>query len=135
MSWRHYDFGVRVKQVFLRAGGEVVSPDERYTTMTCGACGRLNEKHSLEQWTCKHCSAFHLRDPAASRCIFIKSLVPDSNSSSSQPAQQQADSGNDATSGQLQPTNTRSDEPGDSMGPINGIGRNGDEPRGDRRLQ
>ena len=76
MSWRHYDFGVHVKNVFLRAGKEVVSPDERYTTMNCGVCGVLNDKHSNEQWTCKHCGAFHLRDPAASRCIFLKALVP-----------------------------------------------------------
>jgi len=75
MSWRHYDFGVHVKNVFLRAGKEVVSPDERYTTMNCGVCGVLNDKHSNEQWTCKHCGAFHLRDPAASRCIFLKALV------------------------------------------------------------
>lgn len=75
MSWRHYDFGVHVKNVFLRAGKEVVSPDERYTTMNCGVCGVLNDRHSNEQWTCKHCGAFHLRDPAASRCIFLKALV------------------------------------------------------------
>lgn len=75
MSWRHYDFAVHVKNVFLRAGKEVVSPDERYTTMTCGACGVLGEKHSNEQWTCKHCGAFHLRDPAAARCIFLKAIA------------------------------------------------------------
>lgn len=76
MSWRHYDFSVHVKNKFLRAGGEIVSPDERYTTMCCGVCGVLNEKHSDESWTCKNpnCKAFHLRDPAASRCIFLKCL-------------------------------------------------------------
>lgn len=74
MSWRHYDFKILVKQTFLRAGGEVLSPDERYTTMTCGNCGILNVKHSKETWTCSHCGTFHLRDPAASRCIFIKAL-------------------------------------------------------------
>ena len=75
MSWRHYDFSVHVKNVFLRAGKEVLSPDERYTTMTCGACGILGEKHSKEEWTCKHCGAFHLRDPAAARCIFLKAIA------------------------------------------------------------
>jgi len=75
MSWRHYDFAVHVKNVFLRAGKEVLSPDERYTTMTCGVCGILGEKHSNEQWTCKHCDAFHLRDPAAARCIFLKAMA------------------------------------------------------------
>ena len=75
MSWRHYDFSVHVKNVFLRTGKEVLSPDERYTTMTCGACGILGEKHSKEQWTCSHCNAFHLRDPAAARCIFLKAMA------------------------------------------------------------
>lgn len=74
MSWRHYQFKIIVRLKFRRAGGEVLSPDERYTTMTCGACGILNEKHSNEQWTCSHCGTFHLRDPSASRCIFIKAL-------------------------------------------------------------
>ena len=74
MSWRHYDFKITVKRAFLRYGGEVLSPDERYTTMTCGHCGILNQKHSNETWTCRHCGTFHLRDPAASRCIFIKAL-------------------------------------------------------------
>jgi transposase len=75
MSWRHYDFSVHVKNVFLRAGKEVLSPDERYTTMTCGACGILGERHTKEEWTCKHCGAFHLRDPAAARCIFLKAIA------------------------------------------------------------
>ena len=74
LSWRHYQFRIHVRSAFLRAGGEVLEPDERYTTMTCGACGILNEKHSKEQWTCRRCSTFHLRDPAAARCIFIKTL-------------------------------------------------------------
>ena len=74
MSWRHYDFKIGVKRAFLRSGGEVLSPGEEYTTMACGACGILNEKHSNESWTCRHCGVFHLRDPAASRCIFIKAL-------------------------------------------------------------
>ena len=52
----------------------MLSPGEEYTTMACGACGILNEKHSNESWTCRHCGVFHLRDPAASRCIFIKAL-------------------------------------------------------------
>ena len=53
MAWRHYEFAVHVRNLFLRAGKEVCSPDERYTTMTCGACGILNERHSNEEWTCK----------------------------------------------------------------------------------
>ena len=72
MNWRHYQFKLHAKAVFLRAGKELVSPDERYTSMTCGACGKLNAKHSKEEWTCKKCNVFHLRDPSASRCIFIK---------------------------------------------------------------
>lgn len=76
MNWRHYEFSLRAKAVFLRQGKEIVSPDERYTTMCCGSCGILNEKHSNESWTCRHCGVFHLRDPAASRCIFIKALAP-----------------------------------------------------------
>lgn len=92
MSWRHYDFAVHVKNVFLRAGKEVVSPDERYTTMNCGVCGVLNNKHTKEEWTCKHCGTFHLRDPAASRCIFLKALVP-----------VQPTIGNVAFSGEIQP--------------------------------
>ena len=74
MSWRHYQFKIIVRLKFLQAGGEVLSPDERYTTMTCGTCGILNKKHSDKQWTCSHCGIFHLRDPSASRCIFIKAL-------------------------------------------------------------
>ena len=73
-NWRHYDFKVIVRRLFLRMGGEVLHPDERYSTMTCGSCGILNEKHSNEKWTCRHCGTFHLRDPAAARCIFIKTL-------------------------------------------------------------
>lgn len=72
MSWRHYQFKLHAKCVFLRAGKELLSPDERYTSMACGACGKLNVKHSKEEWTCRYCGVFHLRDPAASRCIFIK---------------------------------------------------------------
>jgi transposase len=92
MSWRHYDFAVHVKNVFLHAGGEVVSPDERYTTMCCGVCGVLNEKHSNEQWTCKNpnCTAFHLRDPAASRCIFLKCLECSEATGQLQPTSHQA---------------------------------------------
>jgi len=74
MSWRHYQFKLHTKAVFLRAGKELVSPDERFTSMTCGACGKLNAKHSKEEWTCKKCNVFHLRDPAASRCILIKAF-------------------------------------------------------------
>ncbi len=81
MTWRHYDFRIHAKRAFLRAGGEMLESDERYTTMTCGACGILNEKHSNESWTCRHCGVFHLRDPAASRCIFIKALGKDSATS------------------------------------------------------
>lgn len=72
MSWRHYEFSLHVKAVFLREGKELLSPDEKFTTMACGACGKLNVRHSNEEWTCRHCGVFHLRDPAASRCIFIK---------------------------------------------------------------
>ena len=92
MSWRHYDFAVHVKNKFLRAGGEVVSPDERYTTMCCGVCGVLNDKHSDEQWTCKNpgCKAFHLRDPAASRCIFLKCLKSTEACGQLQPTNHQA---------------------------------------------
>jgi hypothetical protein len=91
-SWRHYDFAVHVKNKFLRAGGEVVSPDERYTTMCCGVCGVLNDKHSNEQWTCKNpsCKAFHLRDPAASRCIFLKCLKSTEACGQLQPTNHQA---------------------------------------------
>ena len=76
MNWRHYQFKLHAKGVFLRAGKELVSPDERYTSMTCAGdyCGKLNVKHSKEEWTCRHCGVFHLRDPAASRCIFIKAF-------------------------------------------------------------
>jgi len=72
MTWRHYQFSLHAKAVFLREGKELLSPDERYTSMTCGSCGKLNVKHSKEEWTCQHCHVFHLRDPSASRCIFIK---------------------------------------------------------------
>ena len=97
MNWRHHDFTLRAKTVFLRSGKEIVSPDERYTTMCCGSCGILNEKHSDESWTCKHCGVFHLRDPAASRCIFIKALAPLDN-----------ENGDDYKApGETQPTNTR----------------------------
>ena len=81
MTWRHYGFRILAKHAFLRAGGEILEPDERYTTMTCGSCGVLNEKHSNETWTCSHCGTFHLRDPAASRCIFIKALGRNSDDS------------------------------------------------------
>jgi transposase len=74
MTWRSYDFRILTKRLFLRHSGEVIEAGEEFTTMTCGACGRLNAKHSNEEWTCKHCNTFHLRDPAASRCIFIKAL-------------------------------------------------------------
>jgi transposase len=74
MTWRSYEFRILTKRLFLRRGGEVIEAGEEFTTMTCGACGRLNGKHSNEEWTCKHCNTFHLRDPAASRCIFIKAL-------------------------------------------------------------
>ena len=70
-----------------------LDPDERYTTMTCGACGILNERHSNEEWTCKHCNAHHDRDPAAARCIFLKALAPLNES--------------DEACGELQPTNIR----------------------------
>lgn len=76
LSWRSYEFSIHAKNVFLRAGKELVSPDERYTTMACGACGTLGEKHSKEEWTCTHCDTFHLRDPAAARCILIRCLAP-----------------------------------------------------------
>ena len=79
MSWSHCQFRLLTKSLFLREGKEVLSPDERYTTMTCGACGILNVKHSNESWTCRHCNAFHQRDPAAARCIFIKPFDQRSN--------------------------------------------------------
>ena len=117
MSWSHYKFGLRAKSVFLREGKEIVSPDERYTTMCCGACGVLNKKHSNERWTCAHCGTFHLRDPAASRCIFIKPLavampaaaaaatgaVAVAVAATGLPVPMEVD--DDVASGQLQPTN------------------------------
>jgi transposase len=72
MQWRHYDFRLTLKSLVLREGKELASPDEKYTTMTCGVCGVLHVRHSDESWTCRHCGAFHQRDPAAARNIFIK---------------------------------------------------------------
>lgn len=92
-NWRHYQFKLLTKNLFLREGKEVLSPDERYTTMSCGACGILNEKHSNESWTCRHCNAFHQRDPAAARCIFIKPFDQRSNQTVV-----------DAVRGRIQPT-------------------------------
>lgn len=123
MNWRHYDFKLRAKNVFLRAGKEIVSPDEQYTTMCCGSCGILNDKHSNESWTCKHCGWFHLRDPAASRCIFIKALAP-------------LDNGNgddDSAHGETQPTNTRSMESVEAKGV--GYDTDGGSEDGERMLQ
>jgi transposase len=95
MSWSCYEFRIHVKRVFLRHGREVVEMGEEYTTMCCGCCGVLNEKHSNEEWTCKHCGSFHLRDPAAARCIFLKSLA----------APQTAQSPEPTSCGEVQPTN------------------------------
>ena len=77
LSGRHYEGSVHTMNVFLRAGKEVVRMGEEYTTMTCKECGILNDKHSNESWTCKNdcCETFHLRDPAASLCIFKKALA------------------------------------------------------------
>ena len=103
MTWSHYQFSVHVKAAFLRAGKEVVSPDERYTTMCCGSCGILGEKHSLEQWTCKRCGAFHARDPAASRCIFLKALAPRAPPPSPAPAAASGDATDEGTEAELRP--------------------------------
>jgi transposase len=77
LSGRHYEGAVHTMNVFLRAGKEVVRMGEEFSTMNCKECGILNEKHSNESWTCKNpaCGAFHLRDPAASLCIFKKALA------------------------------------------------------------
>jgi transposase len=123
MNWRHYDFKLRTKTVFLRAGKEIVSPDERYTTMCCGSCGILNDKHSNESWTCKHCGVFHLRDPAASRCIFIKALAPLDNGN-----------GDDKAPGKTQPTNSRLSMKSVEAGGAYGTDDGGSED-GERMLQ
>ena len=95
MSWSCYEFRIHVKRLLLRHGKEVVEMGEQYTTMCCGCCGVLNEKHSNEEWTCKHCGAHHLRDPAAARCIFLKSLA----------APPQAQPPEPTSHGEIQPTN------------------------------
>ena len=111
LSWRSYEFSVHAKNVFLRAGRELCSPDERYTTMACGKCGTLGEKHSKEEWKCAYCGAFHQRDPAAARCIFIKCFTPPSASTTNSSA-------NGGDCGEIQPTNvpttTRYDPSGDA---------------------
>ena len=108
MNWRHYQFKLHTKRLFLREGKEVLLPDEKYTSMTCGSCGILNVKHSKEEWTCRHCSTFHQRDPAAARCILIKAFDRRSSSSSSQGASSSSDNGMvsvNMPSGSFQPTN------------------------------
>jgi transposase len=72
--------------------------------MTCGSCGILNVKHSKEEWTCRHCSTFHQRDPAAARCILIKAFDRRSSSGGSSSSDNGIQSVN-VSSGQFQPTN------------------------------
>jgi len=74
LSFSHRELKVHAMRVFLQEGKEFLMPDEKYTTMNCEDCGILNEVGSKKKWTCTHCGRFHLRDPAASRCIFLKTL-------------------------------------------------------------
>ena len=74
LNFRHRDLKIHAMRVFLQEGKEFLMPDEKYTTMNCEDCGILNEVGSKKKWTCIRCGCFHLRDPAASRCIFLKTL-------------------------------------------------------------
>lgn len=111
LSFRHRCLKIHAMRVFLQEGKEFLLPDEKYTTINCEDCGILNDVGGKKKWTCTHCTCFHLRDPAASRCIFLKTLggthASDSAASLAAASQQdQSDSDESSTSSEAGAANS-----------------------------
>ena len=73
LTWRHYDFKMRLKEKALRCGVQIYERGEEYTSKTCTHC--MNIKHDLggaKVYRCDHCRLKVDRDVGGSRNIFIK---------------------------------------------------------------
>lgn len=54
----------------------LIVPEESYTSMTCGKCGKLNKKLGRKRkFNCEECKSDHDRDINAARNILIKTLM------------------------------------------------------------
>ena len=76
LTLRHFDFRTYLQDKAVMMGKEVVTVGEHFTSVTCGACGFINEKlgGSLT-FTCPSCKFTCDRDENAGRNIFIKHLT------------------------------------------------------------
>ena len=76
LTLRHFNFRTYLQDKAVMMGKEVVTVGEHFTSVTCGACGFINEKlgGSLT-FTCPSCKFTCDRDEHAGRNIFIKHLT------------------------------------------------------------
>jgi hypothetical protein len=74
LNWSHFEFRQRLKHKAEELGTRVHEVGEEYTTVGCGACGRINEVGSGTWYKCAYCPYECDRDRGAARTIIIKNI-------------------------------------------------------------
>jgi putative transposase len=73
LSWRHYDFKMRLKEKALQCGVQVYERGEEYTSKTCTHCMLIKpDLGGAKVYKCDHCHLKADRDVCGARNIFIK---------------------------------------------------------------
>lgn len=73
LTWSHFKFKERLKQLAFKYGSTVVDVNEAYTSKTCTSCGTLNPIGSKSILRCK-CGTTIDRDINGARGIFLRAL-------------------------------------------------------------
>ena len=75
LSWRHYEFRMRLMERARQEGKTVYVIGEEYTTKVCSNCFAVNNKvGGAKVFECCHCGLKADRDAMGSRNIFIKNI-------------------------------------------------------------
>ena len=75
LCWGHGLFKQRLLDVSSRCDMQVMMVSEHYTSKTCGACGRLNNRlGGNKRFSCSSCGFEADRDQNAARNIFLRAL-------------------------------------------------------------
>ena len=77
LSWRFYEFRMRLKTRAEAVGKLVYERGEEYTSKTCTCCQKI--KHNLggaKIYRCMHCHIHYDRDVGGARNIFLKNASP-----------------------------------------------------------